>query len=149
MLDLVGSQNFGVAPKDLGELVVPQIDLSPLYLLTKQRAQVQIVAVPAAGQNAGGGLVVPAGEVWKVHAGGIFVLCGAGVSGDFTPIISVNGGVTPIADTLSVAANTTRMISMKQEPFWLPAGAELSVYISALVLVPTVSISYLVSRLRA
>lgn len=150
LLDLVGSQNFGIAPKELLETVSPTVDMLELYSLTKQSGRISILSAPANGNNAGQGLVVPAGEVWRIVAGGIFVAAGVGVTGDFTPIVNSGGGTTPLGDTLSVAASTTRWITSKAgSAFWLRSGDELGAYITALAGAPTVSVAYQVARFRA
>ena len=149
LLSLLGSQSFGEAPKTLADDIQCTVETQDLYLLTTQVNTVQIIAAPANGQNLGAGLVVPTGEVWRVLAGGVFVLNGVGVTGDYTPILNSNAGLVPLADTVSLVASTTRMICWKQVPFWLRAGQELSVYISALVGAPTVSVAALIGRLRA
>lgn len=145
-LSLLDSKSFGEQPDVVGDAIVPTVDIGDLFLSTKTNGEVQVVAVPALGPNAG--LRVPNGEVWKVQAGGIFVLAGAGVTLDLTPVVEVTGIITPIADTISVLASTTRMVTMKAAPFWLKAGAQLTAYVTALVGVPTISIAYVVSRLR-
>lgn len=148
LLSLLGSQNFGINPKDLSDVVAPTVELSELYLLSKQVSTFQTIAAPANGTNAGAGLIVPAGEVWRVHAGGIFVITGVGVTLDITPITIVNGITCPLASTTSIAASLFRWVPMIMNPFWADAGSELGAYISALVGAPTVSIQYLVSKLR-
>lgn len=147
LLSLVGSQSFGTAPKELGDIIAPTLELGELYLLTKQEGQVGVVAVPAAGPN--NAITVPNGEVWRVNYGGVFVQTGVGVTLDWTPCAFANGGIVPIGDTHVQAASQTRLQAVKQAPLWLQAGQSLGVYITALVGAPTVSFSVAVSRLRA
>lgn len=150
LLDLVGSQSFGQAPKDLADVVAPVMDLSPLYLLTKQVAAIAIVAGPANGTNAGKGLIVPPGEVWSVRAGGVFVATGVGVTGDFTPSMISNGLTVSLGDSTPILASTTRWLRFAPPgPIFVKAGDELTCYISALVGAPTVSIQYLLAKFRA
>jgi len=149
LLSLLDSQNFGEAPRELGAIVVPTVDAGDLYLLNKQVGVVQVLAAPVNGNNAGGGLVVPQGEVWRIHAGGVFVLAGVGVTLDITPIAIVSGIVVPLGTTQSILASTTRMLPMLESPLWLSAGSELSCYITAIAGAPTVSIAYIVSKLKA
>ena len=147
LLSLTGSQSFGTAPKELGDIIAPTIELADLYLLSLQEPEVLILAAPVNGINAG--IRVPPGEVWRVVAGGVFVLAGAGVTLDWTPVVESQGGLIPIGDTQSQAASTTRLQASKQTPFWVKSGDQVTIYIQALVGVPTVSIALLIDRLRA
>lgn len=147
LLSLVGSQSFGTAPKELGDVVAPTLDVAALYLLTKQEPEIAVIAVPAAGPNLG--IVVPAGEVWLANYGGVFSLTGVGVTLDWTPIATIESGTIPIGDTVVQLASQTRWQASKQLPIWLSAGQGLGVYISALVGAPTLSVAYNISRLRA
>ncbi len=150
LLSLLGSQNFGEAPKDLSDVVSPVVDISGLYLLSSQSSALSVLAAPANGQNQGAGLVVPKSEVWRVWGGGLAITNGVGVTGEYTPIINDGGISIPIGNTLVTAASQTRWVPMVQGPFWLRAGQELGVSIGALVGVPgLVAVSCLVSRLRA
>jgi len=149
LLDLVGSQSFGIAPKDLSDIVGPIVDLTGLYMLTKQVAAIAIMAAPANGTNATKGLIVPAGEVWSIRAGGVFVGAGVGVSGDFTPTMISNGLTVALGATTPVAASTTRWLEMTMGPIFLKAGDELTCHISLIAGAPTVSIQYLVAKFRA
>jgi hypothetical protein len=149
LLSLLDSQNFGEAPKTFGDVVVPTVEIGELYLLSKQVGVAFVMAAPVNGPNSGGGLQVPAGEIWRVHYGGLQIINGVGVTGDFTPAANVTGGSIPIGATISVAASTTRIAPFIEQPFWLTAGSELSVFISALVGAPTVSLAYVVSKLKA
>lgn len=150
LLSLLQSQSFGEAPKDLSDVISPVVDIAGLYLLTAQRPALAIVAAPANGQNQGAGLIVPAGEVWRIHAGGVLVQHGAGDTGTYTPIINNEGISMPCGNTVDMVATSERWLPIVQTPFWLRAGQELSVSIFNLVGVPTlVAISCLASRLRA
>jgi len=147
LLGLLDSKNFGQQPNTLSDVIVPIVDTTGLFETTKQFGEVQLIAAPANGINVG--LRVPQGEVWRVHAGGVFCLTGAGDSLEWTPVIEVNLTVIPIADTQVQGSDITRMVAMKVAPFWLQPGSQLSVFISAIVGVPTaMSVAYLVSRLR-
>jgi hypothetical protein len=150
LLSLLGSQNFGESPNELGQMVVPTVDIGELFALTKQVPVFGQLAAPAIGNNAGQGIVVPSGEVWRVMYGGLFVNCGAGVSGEFTPTLLVEGSSCPLAMTYAVAASTQRQSPVVQVPMWIQAGTELGCTISpGLVLVPTVSMRYVVQKFRA
>lgn len=147
LLSLLDSQNFGEAPKSLSDTISPIVDTTGLYLLTKQSGVVGLVAVPAGLNRV---IQVPLGEVWRVHAGGVFVLNPVAVTNTWTPFIEVSGIVVPIAPSFSVPASATRMQPMTVQPFFLSAGDWLGVYGSELVGVPTaVSCAYVVSRLKA
>lgn len=148
LLSLVGSANFGDAPNQMGDVIAPCIELQDLYLLTAQEPEILIVAAPANGINAG--IRVPAGEVWKVVQGGVFVDTGAGVSlTSWTPVVEASGGVIPIADSVLAHPASQTILKAIHTPFWVKAGDQVSVYIRGLAGVPTISIALLISRLRA
>jgi len=149
LLSLTGSQSFGVNPKDIADIISPCVELGELYLLSKQVGQAIVFTAPANGPNPGQGLVVPAGEVWRVHAGGFFISTAAGVTTDACLIVNISGATVPISDMISVAASQVRMQAFDHAPFWLQAGAELGVMLASPVGVPTVSVSYILSKLRA
>lgn len=152
LLDLLGLQSQGQNPNALGSTVAPTLELGALYGLSAQNTGqiVSIIAAPANGSNAGAGLIVPQGEVWRVEYGGVFFITDAGDSADFAPIINTAAAAIPIGSTMSIGASSTRLNAATQCPFWLTSGSELSVYISSLVGVPTaVSVAYQLTKLRA
>jgi len=146
-LSLLESKTFGNNPNQVGDVLLPTVDIGDLFLTTKQTAHVQGVAAPANGPNAG--IFVPPGEVWRIHAGGMFAICPVGATIDATLVVEQNSGVLPLSDTLVIAPNTTRWLSMKSPAFWLQAGAQFSVYITSLAGAPTVSLGILVSKLKS
>lgn len=148
LLSLLGSQNFGEAPKELSDTVLTTVDGSPLYLLSQQVAQIGIVALPANGVNIA--LTVPLGEVWRVAYGGVFCLTGAGTTVDVTAIIGVDGGTVPLSSTVSLAATQQRFIPCIHRDIWLRAGQTLGAHLNLLVGANiSLSASYAISRLRA
>ena len=149
LLSLIGSQSFGINPKDLADTISPTMELGELYLLSKQEGKAIVFTAPVNGPNPGQGLIVPPGEVWRVHAGGFFISTGAGVQTDANLIVNLTGATIPISDSISVPASSVRMNAMKSAPFWLQSGGELGVMLASPVGVPTVSVSYIISRLRA
>lgn len=150
LLALVGSQNFGVAPKELGELVTPTLDMTPLYLLGQQTTVSITLSAPANGGNQAQGLSIPQGENWYIHNVGLQVLAGAGVTGEFSLYWTAmpGNGFSPIADTVVMTASTFRM-KAGGGGFWMRSGSEISCHIANLVGVPTVSIAGVVTRLRS
>lgn len=149
LLDLLDSQNFGRSPNELAEIVSPVVDLTDLYLTSRQVVQLTAggnVANQSSNLNNCGALV-PAGETWLVRAGGGFVTAGAGASCTAWPIISIGGTAVPIGPSVAVPANTVRWVPIQFPDFWLPAGGYLSIYTADVVLVPTASVSLLVNRL--
>jgi hypothetical protein len=145
---LVGSQNQGASPAELGDVIAPCVDLTEAYLLGKQEGIAAVIAAPVNTINTA--FEVPIGEVWRVNGGGCFVTTGAGESLDWTPTIEINGVVMPLETTLAQAASQTRMRSIWARGYiWAQAGHKLGIYITGLVGAPTVSCSYSISRLRA
>lgn len=148
-LSLVDSQNFGINPKDLSDTVSPVVSIEDLYLLQKQVGVLGIVAVPAAGLNLA--ITVPVGEVWRVHLGGVFMINGVGVTNTYTPVAEVKGGggiAVPLGPGVAGPASATTLAPMTCAPFWLNAGDSLGAYGASLVGVPTVSVAFMVSKLR-
>lgn len=149
-LSIVGSQNFGEAPRELGSVIAPTMEMGELFMLSKQEAVYVGYAAPIFGNNNGNGLIVPPGEVWRVLAGGAFALPGAGISFMFGPHI-ISGNATPLVPLVPAVASMIRAATI-QLPFWARAGEELGVYLSDVVGVPganQVSLRYLIQRFRA
>lgn len=149
LLSLLDSQSFGESPKVLGDTIVPVVSIEELYLLQKQTTVVSIVGAPVNNLNPNA-IPVPSGEVWRIHAGGIFMLNPVAVTNGFAPVINIDGGVIPLGPLVASPASASRWAPMTCGPFWLSAGGTLAAYGSELVGVPTsVSIAFLVSKLRA
>lgn len=149
LLGLLDSKNFGQQPDELVDSITPVINLVDLFLTTKQVGAVQIVAAPANGINAG--IVVPQGEVWRVHCGGVLSITNAFGSHSFTPVVESKGEgaiVLPIGETIVQAASLTRWSPMLCDPFYLKAGDQLSAYLGEVADTPTISIAYMVSKIR-
>lgn len=149
LLDLLDSQNFGHNPNNLSEVVSPIVDLTDLYLTSRQAAQITSGGVLANNSSnlVAAGMQVPAGETWLVRAAGAILTAGAGVSATATLVISINGLAVPISDNVLLAASTNRWIKADITRFWLPSGAYLGIYTTDVVGAPTGTISTLVNRL--
>ena len=150
LLALLGSQNFGMSPKELVEAVQPCLEMTPFYL-TSQMTTVSItLSAPANGGNQAQGFSIPNGENWFIHAIGLQVLAGVGVTGEFTLYQTAQPGTgfCPIADTQVMTASTFRMKAALVDKFWMRSGSEVSCHIANLVGVPTVSIAAVVTRLK-
>lgn len=151
LLSLLGSQNFGEAPNELGDVIAPTVDIGELFALTRQEAIFVSYATPTTGNNNGAGLIVPPGEIWRVMAGGAFAAPGAGVTFQFGPHVIV-GNTTPLAPFVAAVASQIRVNPIPFGGFWIGAGSELGVYLSDVVGVPgagSVSLRYLVQKFRA
>lgn len=156
LLDLVGSQNFGINPKDLGETVQPVIDLTELYLVGKIDAPQGSLAVAVNGVNimtvggVGDPLLVPNGEVWRVFAFAVSCFVGAASSFTYGPAVQMQGGRFQLSRSQDNAtALSSNWNAMDSAPIWLPAGARLMVEGQNLVGTASLSAQALISRLRA
>ena len=156
-LDLLGMQNFGEAPRELAYTVAPIVDLSELYLLSKQGAffggtagnmVANFNACPGAAPFAAG-FVVPLGEVWRLHAANVIVVPAAGASGIFAPAIQVDGANLLLSSSRSYVASTRAAQQMEASPMWLNAGSQIGVWAQDVVGNTPASLNFLVSRLRA
>lgn len=150
LLDIVGSQNFGEAPRDLSQVVSPTMDLTELYLLSKQRIEAVANFVVVNGSNTANSLLVPAGEAWRVYGFSAFVSFAVGDSGSMTALMTLNGIGMAMGETRLHVAGTVEawFVYASQTPIWIPAGARLSLFATAVGGVPNASLQALVSRVR-
>ena len=148
LLDLLGSQNFGEAPRELGNVVFPVADITDLYLLSKKSVDVVIANPLTNGTNTANSLLVPNGEVWRVDGFSVFASCAAGETVDITPVVTISGGTMAVGPTVPVAANQSRYAAMTLSPFWLPSGSRVQVFASGIAGVPFGSITAMVSKVR-
>jgi hypothetical protein len=146
LLSLVQSQSFGIAPKDLGDVIAPIVDLTSMYLLTAQRATANSGVLVNGNNNL---ITVPDGEVWRVHICSATVIAGVGVTGALALTVRADANIVAISEHLVFVASTTRFLPMVADPFWLKAGDQLNVFGSEIVGAPTVQVNGLVSKLRA
>lgn len=153
LLDLLGSQNFGENPRDLGNVIAPVVDVRELFQVTKQRVIFNSgTDVLANGNNSlkTFALTVPAGEVWRIVAGSAFLNTAVGETvGQAYLSATIGGGTTIISDGVPLAASQTRWANLSAEPFFAPAGTLLSIWGSEVVGVPTAALTILAARLRA
>jgi len=150
LLSMLGSQNFGVNPKELAEVVSPVVDLSDLYLLQFQQSVSGAVGVPGVGFNLA--ITVPAGQMWRVHALSGIIVHGAGVTADYAlNVMPNNGASVAVSPSISVAANQTRWLPITGAPegLWLTAGTTIGLDIASLVGVPaSLAVSGIFSQIR-
>jgi len=150
--DLVGNNNFGEAPRQLSDVVVPTVDIGEQYLAARQ-----VVAFNAGGPfaiangaNGGAGFTinVPAGELWRVYGYSALLTCGAGDSLAAQTILTVDGVTTATGAPILLPNNTVRWIHSSQTPFWARAGSRISVWGSEVVAAPTCSLTVLCTKLK-
>lgn len=150
LLDLVGSQNFGVNVKELSETISPVIDITPNYLSARLSTFAGIgTGAPASGFN----LVhtVPAGKVWALFTAAASFSPEAGVAGDVG--LAMIGIQNPnyrawLTNWVTVAASTTKAAAQTfPQPLYVPPGFRLGAYLQNITGVPTVASSVEVNLL--
>jgi len=147
LLSLLGSNNFGTNPKELGETIAPVVDTTDYFALQLQVGAAAVAGAPAGGPNIL--FTVPAGEVWKVCVYSIFVATGgAATVGAAYTSASIGGATHILGAGVPLAINNSRWAVMSAEPFFLNAGESLGAYISELVGAITLSGSLLSQRFR-
>lgn len=147
LLALIGAQNFGEAPKEMGNQVVPTIDVTKLYLLNEHRQTFGSTATPTNGYNSL--ITVPAGEVWNIRAMAALMSNGVGVTGAVVPAVRANNATTAMATSLAVAASSSRYVGLPCD-LWMPSGADLGVLCSDIAGGnPTVALNIVYTPYRA
>lgn len=152
LLDLLGSQNFGEAPKLFGDQVVPTLECLELYLATKNAVVFNAgTGAVANGQNTGASymLTVPQGELWLVRCVSALLLTAAGEAVTGEVWISSQGGTMVVGNPRTLGASSQGWAVSTQTPFWLPSGSRIGIWGSAVTGAPTAALTALVARLRA
>jgi hypothetical protein len=152
LLDLVGSQNFGVNPKEMVESISPTIDLGQFFLASKLLVGFNPgTDIVANGANTAKtfSLTVPAGELWIVKALSLFLSTGVGEAMTATPILTVNAGTMSIGQGVTLAASQIRWNTATVTDLVVPAGARFGIWGSEVTGVPTAALTVLIARLRA
>lgn len=151
-LDLVGSQNLGEGLRELDDSMRGVVDIGELLLVSRQES---LGSTTTALINNSTNLTfppavqVPVGEVWRINQVSGVIVAPAGASVNVVPIVVLGQFSMAIGPLVAVAANQTRFAYATEVPFWLPAGAWVSVYSSELVAgPPTCSMAILFNRLK-
>lgn len=151
LLDLIGSQNLGEGVREFENAFRGIVDVGELLLVSEQES---IGTTTTALVNNSTNLTfppavqVPVGEVWRINQVSGVIAAGAGAAVNAVPIVVLGQFSMAIGPLVAVAATQTRFAYASEVPFWLPAGAWLSVYSSEMTLVPTCSMAVLFNRLR-
>jgi hypothetical protein len=147
LLDLKGQG----LPSVLQGFVVPIIDLTQLYLASKQET---VVFTPSAnvvgGTNLFGGTsaTVPPGELWYVWAAMTIIQPGAGASGRVCLQASFGGTNIPLGQTRTALALEQVRANMDNIGIIMTSGSYFSAGIDAFVGVYTATGAAIISRLR-
>lgn len=150
LLSLLQLKEQGQNPNELGNLVVPTLDLLPFYMATLQTDQVQVsAAINAVGAVLDTTLVVPPNEVWLVSHYSVIALMGAAqtitVQPLFRPLV-VNQALGP---AVAVAANQQGIAITQTLPFIARQGSAFGCNVQAITGGPlTVSFAVTFIRLR-
>jgi len=149
LLDLKVS---GQGPRVFSDQVVGTIHLLDNYLLQGRESIIATANVaPAVGFNSTGvpTHVVPQNELWYVWEIEIGMTCGAGAA--------IRAAAAARYDGLAVSFNRTPFeavaatfsgFTSDHTPFWATPGTELGFIATAVTLAPSVTLAYLVTKLR-
>lgn len=148
LLSILDSKNFGENPRVLIESIQPVIPVIDLFLLTKQVVVPSVPANPVVLGNQANTLLVPDGEVWRVHAASAFMSCGVGVTCTFSLTIQA-ATFTSISQAVSCPASQERTNPMVSPAFYLGAGFSLGLRAHEVTGAPIGSITAMISRLKA
>jgi hypothetical protein len=153
LLDLVGSQSFGEAPKELSPTIVPIVDVTPLYLANRFETIVQNPAtdVLANGQNSAKTFVitVPQGELWLVQNVSAFLGTAAGEALTAYLWMTIGSAVVIISESVTLGASIIGWRAMTVHPFYARAGSKFGIWGSGITGVPTASLTANVARFKA
>lgn len=159
LLDLLGSNNFGENPSELSSVIVPVVDLTPLYLASRvaSRAGIGSTAIPVQGFNPVTLLTVPSGRVWAVYSAAAGFSPEAGVTGSVAlAVISPTDNayrtyLSPLVD--AVAGDVTRIAAANFAPLWLGPGCQIGAYLinvtGAMTAASSIEANALISEFRA
>jgi len=148
LLSLVGSNNFGEAPRLLSEVVSPVVDVGELYAASKLETPAQSTFTVLNGANNANSITVPAGEMWRVYKVSAFLSTGVGEAQRSVLIATYGGTSLAISGEANLGASTSQFLRSDDEPFWLLAGGRLGLFSFAPTGVPTASLAAFVTRLR-
>lgn len=153
LLSLLGSQDFGEAPNELSQVIVPIVDLTPMYQASKQSIETTSPGNAIAGVN-GTTFQVPTGETWIIKAADVRMAAGAGAAvSAFCLVITSpgpSGNAALFASEMSaVAANQIRHANLRFPGIVLPSGAGIGYYAEGLTLATPVFVTVAATRLRA
>jgi len=157
LLDLLGLQSFGEAPRQLMQEVFGVVDLAEFLLSNKLETLGGNRTTPAGGFNTitSTSIVVPAGELWVPKVFAVYGTAEAGVTFNIAPALRFGGSsVGPtLAPAVAVAAGGTSSNGLPISGLYLPAGTDVGVRVDAITGAPTaasqVNVNLLFARLRA
>lgn len=123
-LGFLGIKNFGRNPETTSGVLAPTWDLSELYL--NSSPQYLDVTTTAAATGYTVGFAPPAGEIWYVMDGGVFVFSGAGLSwsGHISRSSPNNAVIIPLSELYSVTG-VGRTQAVLNRPLILAPGENL------------------------
>lgn len=150
LLDLVGAQNFGSAPNNLSDVIVPTLNIDDLYLAGRVEQIATVGDVIAVGTNGTKIFVhtVPAGELWRVWAGSALASTAAGEAVVFTPILLFGNSPIAAGPTTTLGASANGFAQMTSLPLWLRSGTKIGIWGHSATGVPSGSVALAVTRLR-
>jgi len=148
-LDLVGLQNFGESPKQLGETIIATVDIGEQYQVQK----LSVIALPIAdilvGANTGATLTVPAGEVWCLKQAAAGAVTDAAEAIVFNIAVQIEGNSYALGNLTTLAASVSGLSVSLYQNLWLPAGAAIGVFCQSKTGTVNGTVTAMFTRLRA
>jgi hypothetical protein len=152
LLSLLGSQNFGQAPNELGPTIAPCVDVGDLFALTAQTTANASIAAIVNGPNVGAAerIQVPQGEVWRIYQISAFVATGVGATlTHYLQVVAGQNQSVTVSEAVAQVASTARFnIAKLTAPLWLQAGNFIQLYAADVVGAAPGSVTAIVQRFR-
>ena len=148
LLDFLGVKNGGENPAELGRVLLPQVDVLPLYENTAGPALGAVSGNLSAGVVLFGpaGATSSPGATWHFRNVGMYLaVSGAGDVGYVRIGAQYNGVFVPMSGTIQVnqtIAAWPSVVSVAISDFWLPPGWSLAYEGAAVVNTPGFSAAW-------
>jgi len=152
LLDLLGSQNFGENPRIFEDRILGVVDVGAQLQVNKTVAIATPAFLPGGTGfrvDANNLLRVPAGETWLVKAFHAGVTTAVGEAINYHPAVGMDGNSFALATSRAVGASLNDSHPSIVQGFWIPAGAQLGVFVNSLTGAPFAALGAIVVRLRA
>lgn len=155
LLSLLGSQNFGQTPNELGQMIVPIVDLTGMYGQSKQSFE---TVAPGNAVNGVTSTVfqVPVGETWILNAADVRMAPGAATGVDnFALVLSATGPTgtavifaSSFVQPAAVLPGDIAWATLRFPGIRLPPGSGIGYYAEGVVGAVPVFVSIAATRLR-
>lgn len=122
LLSLVGAQNFGSAPNELGDVILPTVDVSPMFQASKASYESLSFNPPIVGITTV--FTVPTGEMWILEAADVRMSAGVGesVTGFGLCLTLPSNAALMASEKVAVVASTLNWATLRFPGIVLNAG---------------------------